>query len=145
MSRNIYTIIYLHLILVLAPNHAFSQTNQANQTQQPTQIVSFDFVKQTAISRKELGWGKMYMNSYQKTREINYLNLAAKHSFNAIKSYHLTQISLKQRTRFTYQTKKERLNACAYYETIYKTSKHLKEKYHLLPINPKYCTYSISK
>ena len=125
----------------MAPIDAFSQTNPS---QQLTQATSFDFVKQTTISRKELGWSKMYLNSYQKTGEIEYLNLAAKHSFNAIKSYHLTQISLKKRTRFTYQTKNERLNACAYYETIHKISKNLEEKYHLLPINPKYCTYSIS-
>jgi len=144
MSRNICTFVYLLLILILAPLFGFSQTTQPSPSQQPKQIVTFDFVKQTEISRKELRWGKMYMNSYQRTAEIKYLNLAARHCFNAIKSYHLTQKSLKKRTRFTYQTKNERLNACSYYETIYNTSRHLKQEYHLLPINPIYCTHSVT-
>ena len=141
MPRNICPLVYLALILILAPIFAFTQTNPS---QQPKQTAAFDFVKQTEISRKELSWGKMYMNSYQRTSEIKYLNLAAKHCFNAVKSYHLTQISLKKRTRFTYQTKSERLSACSYYKTIYNTSRHLKEEYHLLPINPIYCTHSIT-
>lgn len=144
MSRNLYTVVYLLLILILAPLFGFSQTTQPNTSQQPEQNPTLDFVKQTEISRKEFSWGRMYMNSYQRTGEIKYLNLAAKHCFNAIKSYHRTQISLKKRTRFTYQTKSERLNACSYYDAIYNTSKHLKEEYHLLPINPIYCTHSVT-
>ncbi len=129
-------------ILLLIPCLGLPQTTQQNNTKQP--VKEFDFIKQTDNSRKELGWSTMYLNSYHRTREIKYLNLAAKHCFNAIKSFHLTQLSLKKRTRYTYQTKKERLQACAFYNTIYKTSIHLKEQYHLLPINPIYCTHSVS-
>lgn len=144
MSRNICTLVYLLLILILAPLFGLAQTTQTSPSQQLKQTTTFDFEKQSEISRKELSWGKMYLNSYQRTGEIKYLSLAAKHCFNSIKSYHLTQISLKKRTRFTYQTKSERLNACSYYEKIYNTARHLKEQYHLLPVNPIYCTHSVT-
>ena len=109
------------------------------KTEPDPQPKKLDYVKHMEESRRELRWSKIYKNSFDRTKEYSYLQLSAKHGLAAIQSYYWIQTQLKRPSTFTYETKRERLDACKFHELLVRESLRYDSKNRLENADPKYC------
>ncbi len=108
-----------------------TQTPQL-QTKQPVKPpVDIQFTNQMTRSRKDMQWSRTYHDSYRRTKEIPYLQLAAEFCLKAINRLADTQKSISRTTKFYNMADKKRLQACRFYTKLQRMSFLLEPKYHL--------------
>jgi len=93
------------------------------------------------LASRELHWSRTYFDSYVKTGEAVYLQLAATHCIKAINVLKETQQTLPNTTRFYYQTKTKRVDACLFYKTLQDTSLRLGQHQHMKDIPDQGCDF----
>ena len=116
-----------------------SQTQQRSSTQpQQPQVkqpvkppVDIQFTNQMTRSRKDMQWSQTYHASYKRTKEIPYLQLAAKFCLKAINRLADTQKSISRTTKFYNMADEKRLQACQFYTKLQRMSFLLEPKHHL--------------
>lgn len=141
------TSIFLGIVILLiagyfpvtaAAQTSTTQTQSGNRVRDPAKI-KYNYRMEQSF--KQMKWSQIYFESFKKTEEISYLNLAARHCLNAISSFHQTQNLLSKTTRFHYQTKKKKMAACQFYNTLQLASHHLAVEHHLKPADQKVCSF----
>jgi hypothetical protein len=107
------------------------------QTEQPTPPnpvktpIDIQFTLQMSRSEQDFQWSQTYYNSYKKTLEIPYLDLAAEFCHKAIVRLAEVQKVLSRITRFYNQADQKKLQACQFYDKLQRASFLLESKYHL--------------
>ena len=76
-------------------------------------------------------WSMTYHDSYKRTKEIPYLQLAAKFCLKAINRLGNAQKMISRTTKFYNMADEKRLQACRFYTKLQRMSFLLKPKYHL--------------
>ncbi len=99
----------------------------------------FDYAGLMEKAEQELHWSRIYRDSFDRTKEFSYLRLSAQHGLNAVQSYYRIQKQMERISAFTYKTRKKRLEACRYFESLVRESLHYDEENHLQGADPKYC------
>lgn len=92
-------------------------------------------------SAKELKWSNIYYQSFKRTNETSYLRLSAQHCLNAIQSLNETQSMLSKTTRFHYEAKSKKNQACQFYITLQKISHRLAQEHHLENVDSYGCDF----
>ena len=105
------------------------QQPQTGQSAKPP--VDIQFTNQMTRSRKDMQWSQTYHASYKRTREIPYLQLAAKFCLKAINRLSDTQKSISRTTKFYNMADEKRLQACQFYTKLQRMSFLLEPKHHL--------------
>lgn len=106
----------LGLILLIALSANGQTPQQTPATVQQTPKTTFS--QNMNLAGREINWSQTYFQSFHKTGETTYLDLAAKHCINAIKVLKATQTRFPNTTRFYYMAKNKRFDACKLYETL---------------------------
>jgi len=103
--------------------------NQIQSTTKTPKEIRFTY--QMNRSAKDLKWSVTYFESYKKSGEVSYLNLAAQFCLKTINRLFNTQNLLSRTTRFYQQADQKRLQACQYYDMLQKQSFLLAPVHHL--------------
>ena len=124
------------------PNFIFAQAS--NQETQPNRVsdpakIKYNYRMEQSVNA--IRWSQVYFRSFKKTHEVTYLELAAQYCLSAIQSLHQTQNLLSKTTRFHYQTKKKKLEACEFYNSLQLASHHLAVEHHLKSADPNVCEF----
>jgi hypothetical protein len=131
MFSNRFVLPLCFLSLAFSLGVRAQQQNPPVRVKQPTQI---DFVSRMHQSAIDLKWSETYYNSYQKTKEVDYLSLSAQRCAKAINFLYETRTLLSRTTRFYQQADAKRLEACRFYDILVRKSHLLSPSHYLSDI-----------
>jgi len=140
LKATLYILLIIFLAAGLYPSNVLSQAE--NQQTAPNSVrdpAKIKFNYRMEQSSKQMHWSRIYYQSFKKTEEVSYLELAARYCLSAIQSLHETQNLLSKTTRFHYQTKKKKMAACKFYNSLQLASHHLAVEHHLKPADQNIC------
>ncbi len=110
------------------PQGQSSATTPQQKKKSPEDI---KYTFQLSRAEKDLNWSKRYLESYKKSKEVSYLNLAATFCLKSINRLNNTRNLLSRTTRFYQEANQKRLQACQFYDKLQRHSYLLNPVDHL--------------
>ncbi|OGG94124.1 MAG: hypothetical protein A2527_09780 [Candidatus Lambdaproteobacteria bacterium RIFOXYD2_FULL_50_16] len=88
----------------------------------PARQSNYEYTTQISKAQQAQGWAKVYFESFKRSREYRYLQLASQQTLLSVQILYNTQEALPKTNRFYYKTRKKRMHACDYYQVLKEAS-----------------------
>ncbi len=128
----VFLLLFFGMHLSISPVLAQEKTQPNSQPQKSVKPpIDIQFTNQMSRSKKDMDWSKTYHDSYQRTKEIPYLQLAAQFCLKAVNRLADAQKMIPRTTKFYNMADEKRLYACQFYTKLQRMSFLLEPKNHI--------------